>query len=166
MAVEERAQRMVVWRPGPAPSDVLALSASYRDDGCGQAQQQQQAASPVVAPSELPPISWRSFLLTQAAGVYGTMFRRAVPREADAARELRQRQKHAWWRRALGVAGSPETWSSKRVGDGEAVIDGAWSAAASMGVVKHDFVLVKPLKLGGSGGGGGGGGGAPVAVKA
>jgi hypothetical protein len=143
LCAEERPQRMLVWRPGPAPGDVLALSASYLEAGRGERGQATSAAAPVVAPSDLPPVSWRAFLLTQAAGVYGAMFRRAVDREADAGAELQRRQRQAWWRRPLGRAGAPETWASassaKRAG-------GAWGAAASMGVVRHDFVLVKPLK--------------------
>jgi len=145
LAPAERPQRMMVWRPGPAPADALALSEAYLSAPL-EAGAAAPAPAPVVAPADLPPVSWRAFLLTQAAGVYGTMFRRAVPREADAAAELRRRQKAAWWRRPLGVAGEPETWSAKRIGPGQAVVEGSWSAAASMSRIEHDYVLVKPLK--------------------
>jgi hypothetical protein len=151
LCADERPQRMMVWRPGPAPADVLALSASYRE-AAEEAQVVADGAAasatpaPVVAPADLPPVSWRSFLLTQAAGVYGAMFRRAVPREVDAGAELRRRQRQAWWRRPLGIAGEPQSWSAKKVASGQPVVDGAWGAASSMGVIRHNFVLVKPLK--------------------
>jgi nucleoside-diphosphate-sugar epimerase len=135
----ERFQRLLVWRPGPGPTDAKALSSAYRT---APVVPEVGLPAPVVDPSALPDISWRAFIFTQLAGVYVAMFQMTLPRRVDASVELKNRQRNAWWRRLLGVAGKPESWSSQEVESGQAVTDGSWAAAAAMGVVEHDFVFV------------------------
>jgi nucleoside-diphosphate-sugar epimerase len=166
---EEHAQRLLVWRPGPAPADTMAASAAFVEaeaavEGGGGGGDEAGAAVParlpaaaaaaaaaakeaaaVLAAAPLKPISWRRFHHTQMAGVYRTLYGRVVPRSADAGKALRDRQQQAWWRRLLGTAGFPETWLAEAPGAGQCDASGSWHAACAMSRIEHEYVHVPPL---------------------
>jgi len=168
LAPAEHAQRLLVWRPGPAPADTLAASAAYVEaasveqgdadaaaagvappppDAAATAAAKDAAA--VLAAAPLRPISWRRFHHTQLAGVYRTLYGRVVPRSADAAKALAQRQQQAWWRRVLfGTAGHPETWLAGAPGPGQCDVAGSWHSACAMASVEHEYVHVPVVGAG------------------
>jgi len=163
LAPAEHAQRLLVWRPGPAPADTMAASAAYEEAQevlPVAAQQDAKAAklaaaaataakdaAAVLEAAPLKPISWRRFHHTQMAAVYRTLYGRVVPRSADAGKALAQRLRQAWWRRLVGTAGYPETWLAEVPGAGQCDASGSWHAACAMARIEHEYVHV-PLPVG------------------